>query len=200
MNQTAGFTFPDFRFQLPGWVSSVLPAPDHIYRTDEEKMRLAIALARENVRNDTGGPFGAAVFNRDTGRLIAPGVNIVVPARWSGGHAEMVAYALAQQVLETHDLGGEDMPFCELFTSTEPCSMCLGATPWSGVRRVVCAARDEDARAAGFDEGPKPADWSDALEQRGISVARDLLREEAIRVLQDYVQRGKPIYNARQKS
>ncbi len=161
-------------------------------------MRLAIDLARENVRRDTGGPFGAAVFDRDSGRLIAPGVNIVVPACWSGGHAEMVAFALAQQAFRTHDLGGHGMPFCELFSSTEPCAMCLGAAPWSGIRRLVCAAADEDARRVGFDEGPKPDDWVAGLEQRGIAVRSGVLKNEAVAVLRDYADQGKPIYNARQ--
>ncbi len=190
--------FSGFTFRLPGWVASVLPEPSHVFRSDEEKMRLAVTLAEENVRQDTGGPFGAAIFNRDSGRLIVPGVNIVIPAHWSGGHAEMVAFALAQQLYRTHDLGGANMPFCELFTSTEPCAMCLGATPWSGVRRLVCGARDEDARSVGFDEGPKPADWMAALEERGIQVVRDVLREEAAGVLRNYAEQGKPIYNARQ--
>lgn len=196
MNQEPN-SFPDIRFRLPGWVAEAIPPYTHAFRTDEEKMRLAIMLARENVRHDTGGPFGAAVFDRDSGRLIAPGVNIVVPAHWSGGHAEMVAFALAQQQLKTHDLGGGGMPFCELFTSTEPCAMCLGATIWSGVRRLACAARDQDARRAGFDEGPKPRNWAAELEKRGISVTKDLLRKDAASVLMDYVGHGKPIYNAR---
>lgn len=161
-------------------------------------MRMAVMLAKENVRQDTGGPFGAAVFDRNSGLLIAPGVNIVVPAHWSGGHAEMIAIALAQQNLKTHDLGGEGMPFCELFTSVEPCAMCLGAIPWSGVRRVVCGARDEDARRVGFDEGPKPDNWIGELEERGISVTCDVLRDEAAGVLHEYAEVGKPIYNARQ--
>jgi len=191
-------TFPDLRFHLPEWVSSVMPLADHVFLDDEEKMRLAVMLAKENVRHDTGGPFGAAVFDRKSGRLIAPGVNIVVPAHWSGGHAEMVALALAQQNLKTHDLGGDGMPFCELFTSVEPCAMCLGAVPWSGVRRLVCGARDEDARRVGFDEGPKPDDWIGELEDRGISVIRNVLRDEAAEVLREYASGGKIIYNARQ--
>jgi len=191
-------TFPDLRFRLPEWVASVMPLTDHIFKDDEEKMRLAVMLAKENVRHDTGGPFGAVIFDRNSGLLIAPGVNIVVPAHWSGGHAEMIAMALAQQNLKTHDLGGDGMPFCELFTSVEPCAMCLGAIPWSGVRRVVCGARDEDARRIGFDEGPKPDNWIGELEQRDISVTCDVLRDEADGVLRDYAEGGKPIYNARQ--
>ena len=75
--------------------------------------------------------------------------------------------------------------------------MCLGATPWSGVRHLVCAARDEDARAVGFDEGVKPTLWVGALEERGITVERDVLRQEAADVLREYADRGGEIYNSR---
>jgi tRNA(Arg) A34 adenosine deaminase TadA len=74
--------------------------------------------------------------------------------------------------------------------------MCFGASPWSGVRRLVCGARDEDARAIGFDEGPKLADWITALNDRGIAVLRDVLRDEAVGVLKDYIEAGGIIYNA----
>jgi tRNA(Arg) A34 adenosine deaminase TadA len=74
---------------------------------------------------------------------------------------------------------------------------CFGATTWSGVRRLVCGARDEDARAIGFDEGPKLPDWVGALEERGISVVRDTCRDEAAAVLRDYAESGGLIYNAR---
>jgi tRNA(Arg) A34 adenosine deaminase TadA len=74
--------------------------------------------------------------------------------------------------------------------------MCFGAIPWSGVTRLVCGARDEDARRIGFDEGPKLSDWQDALKVRGIIVARDVLRKEAVGVLDLYVRLGGPIYNA----
>ena len=75
--------------------------------------------------------------------------------------------------------------------------MCLGAIPWSGVRRVVCGARGADACAIGFDEGAKPADWVAALTGRGIEVLRDVLRDEAQAVLRHYAESGRNIYNAR---
>jgi tRNA(Arg) A34 adenosine deaminase TadA len=74
--------------------------------------------------------------------------------------------------------------------------MCFGAIPWSGVPRLVCGARDEDARRIGFDEGPKLSGWQEALENRGIHVVRDVLRKEAVEVLDLYVRLGGPIYNA----
>jgi tRNA(Arg) A34 adenosine deaminase TadA len=75
--------------------------------------------------------------------------------------------------------------------------MCLGAISWSGARRVVCGARESDARAIGFDEGPKLSDWVSALASRGIEVIRDVCRSEAREVLRRYAEAGGPIYNAR---
>ncbi len=197
MSNQASSRFPQLTIWLPAWVDSFLADPDTVYPTVQDRMNIAIGLARHNVKNGTGGPFGAAIFDMDTHKLIAPGVNLVVPTRWSGGHGEMVAYAIAQQILQSHDLGGTGMPRLELVTSTEPCSMCFGATPWSGIRRLVCGARDSDARAIGFDEGPKLEQWVQALESRGIEVVQDILRTEASEVLQAYASSGGIIYNGR---
>jgi tRNA(Arg) A34 adenosine deaminase TadA len=161
-------------------------------------MALAVKLARSNVQHGTGGPFGAGIFESETGRLLAPGVNLVVSAATSIAHAEIVAIAIAQQVIGNFDLGAEGLPPYELVSSAEPCAMCLGAVPWSGVRRLVCGARDEDARRIGFDEGPKPEKWVLALESRGIAVVTDVCRSEAIAVLDGYRRQGGPIYNARE--
>ena len=182
--------------RLPQWLREFVMEREVRFDTREARMRFAIDLARQNVEHKTGGPFGAAVFEGDSGRLIAPGVNLVEPLNCSIAHAEMVAIAMAQQAIGSYDLGAGGM-FCELVTSTEPCAMCLGAIPWSGVRRVLCGARGEDACAIGFDEGAKPGDWVGALETRGIEVVRDLCRDEAQAVLQQYLTAGGRIYNAR---
>ena len=187
--------FPRVVLRLPDWVEDTLA--DRVYPTVEDRMRLAVELSRLNVRHGSGGPFGAAIFERETGELLAPGVNLVVGANCSVFHAEMVAIMVAQQMVGDFDLGGEDRPAYELVASTEPCAMCLGATPWSGVRRLVCGARDEDASAIGFDEGEKPVQWVPALERRGIAVVRDVLREEAASVLREYAVSGGEIYNPR---
>jgi tRNA(Arg) A34 adenosine deaminase TadA len=192
-----GFVFPEVTLRLPEWVGEHA-AGGHLYRTVEERMRFAVELSRQNVRRGTGGPFGAAIFERETGRLLAPGVNLVVGSGCSVFHAEMVAVMVAQRVLGTFDLGGGDLPAYELVATTEPCAMCLGATPWSGVRHLVCGARDEDARAVGFDEGVKPEFWVGALQDRCITVERDVLREEAADVLREYAEGGGEIYNSRQ--
>jgi len=158
-------------------------------------MRFVIALARQNVQHETGGPFASAVFER-SGRLIALGVNTVVSSNCSVLHAEIVALAFAQKALGRYDLSDGGRLHYDLVASAEPCAMCFGAVPWSGVQGLVCGARDEDARAIGFDEGPKLDDWVSALHNRGIVVVRDVLREEAAAVLREYVAAGGTIYNS----
>lgn len=189
--------FPRVALGLPGWIDDLVADVDHEYPTDVDRMRLIVELSRRNVQNATGGPFGAAIFDLSTNRLVAPGVNLVPTTNLSIAHAEMVAIMVAQKVVGSFDLGGPGLPPYELVASTEPCAMCFGAVPWSGVRRLVCGARDEDARAIGFDEGPKMPDWVPALEERGISVVRDVCREEAATVLREYAERDGIIYNAR---
>jgi tRNA(Arg) A34 adenosine deaminase TadA len=188
--------FPAVTLRLPDWVGGLLTG-DGVYPTVEDRVRLAIELSRSNIRHGTGGPFGAAIFERETGRLLAPGVNLVTSLGCSVFHAEMVAIMLAQSAVGDFDLGGAGHTSYELVASTQPCAMCMGATPWSGVRHLVCGARDEDAEEIGFDEGMKPADWVRSLEERGITVERDILRYEAVSVLREYVEKDGEIYNAR---
>lgn len=185
----------EFHVRLPDWVEPFLKQSPQMFPTIEERMRLVIQLSRRNVENRLGGPFGAAVFDAG-GRLVASGVNMVTAAGCSILHAEMVALALAQKRLGRYDISDGGRFSFDLFASTEPCAMCFGAIPWSGVKRLVCGARDADARAVGFDEGPKLPDWPAALTSRGITVVRDALREEAAAVLQAYAAAGGPIYNA----
>jgi tRNA(Arg) A34 adenosine deaminase TadA len=166
------------------------------YRSEEDRMRLAIELARQNVLHGTGGPFGAGVFESDSGRLIAAAVNSVTRLNNSVLHAETLAIMLAQARLGTYALGSAESDGYVLVSSCEPCAMCLGATLWSGVRGLVCGASKEDATAVGFDEGPVfPESWA-YLEARGIRVSRGVLRMEAAAVLELYRASGGPIYNA----
>jgi len=186
--------FKSIHIDLPAWMQqSLLDAPE-FFATHNERMKFAIDLSRQNIEHNTGGPFGAAVFDMDSGRLIAAGVNMVTTACFSIAHAEIVALAQAQAILGNFNLGGKEMPRCELVTTTAPCAMCLGAIPWSGVRMLVCGARDEDARAVGFDEGSKRLDWIDELKVRDIDVVCDVLRSEAATVLTDYVKNGGIVY------
>jgi tRNA(Arg) A34 adenosine deaminase TadA len=173
----------DVHIDYPAWIDEVV-AWDTPYANDEAKMRLAIALSHENVERDTGGPFGAAIFERYSGRLVAVGMNSVVRLNNCTLHAEMVAFMTAQH-----------LPAHELFTSCEPCAMCLGATLWSGVRRVVYGADREDAARLQFDEGPVFPESYRYLEERGVAIVRNLLRGEAAAVLERYRAKSGTIYN-----
>jgi tRNA(Arg) A34 adenosine deaminase TadA len=190
--------FQPFRLELPGWITEYLMQQQETYPTREARMDLVTTLARLNIQFGTGGPFGAGIFRLDTQQLVAPGVNLVLSSKSSIAHAEIVAIMMTQQAAGSHDLGAIGFPPHELVTSCEPCGMCLGAISWSGVQQVVCGARGSDAEAVGFDEGPKPADWITELEQRGITVTRDIGRTNAAAVLQRYVQNGGEVYNGRQ--
>jgi tRNA(Arg) A34 adenosine deaminase TadA len=186
---------PHVTIHLPTWVESFLATAPTIFKSVEDRMRFVLELSGQNVQQGTGGPFAAAVFEND-GRLVTAGVNLVVTAKCSVFHAEIVALALAQRVMGRYDLSDGGRLQYDLFATTEPCAMCFGALPWSGVQRLVCGARDEDARAIGFDEGPKMIDWVTALNDRGIAVVRDVLRTDAVAVLQNYAVTGGTIYNA----
>jgi tRNA(Arg) A34 adenosine deaminase TadA len=182
------------RVDYPAWVDDVV-AWDAVCRTDEERMRVAIAVARENVERDTGGPFGAAIFERESGRLVAVGMNSVVRLNNCTLHGEMVAFMMAQARVGSFTLNAPQLPAHELVTSCEPCAMCLGATLWSGVRRVVYGARREDAARLRFEEGPVFPESYRYLEARGITIVPDVLREEAVAVLDRYRARRGTIYN-----
>jgi tRNA(Arg) A34 adenosine deaminase TadA len=183
---------------LPAWLEHAFPSLDRSFSGTEDRMRFVIGLAEQNIAAGTGGPFAAALFDGGTGRFVAAGVNLVTTLNSSIAHAEIMAIMLAQQREGTYDLGGSGMPLFELVTSAEPCAMCLGAIPWSGVRRLVCGASGEDVAVIGFDEGAKPAGWQRELEVRGIAVERNVCRSEAVAVLRRYAQQGGVIYNARQ--
>lgn len=110
-----------------------------------EFMREAIRIAVENVKNHTGGPFGAVVVK--DGKIIASSGNTVVPSNDPTAHAEVNAIRAACQALGTYQLTG-----CEIYTSCEPCPMCLGAIYWARPERVYYACTKDDAADSGFDD------------------------------------------------
>lgn len=151
-------------------------------------------------------------------KLVSIGMNRVVPLNNSTLHGEMVAIQLAQQKIGSFTLmvDKEENDICttvdddngdtkeeklskkkrqfELFTSCEPCAMCLGATLWSGVSRIVCGATKDDAQSIGFDEGPVYTSSYTHLEGCGVAVTKNVLRENAADVLRRYGSSGL-IYN-----
>ena len=193
MTDNTSMSAANLQLDLPTWCDPFLAQRGEHFNSTTKRMQLALALAQQNIEH-RGGPFGAAVFDQQ-GRLLSIGMNLVSPAKCSILHAEVVALVLAEQQLHSYDLSLHGKQHLELVTSCEPCTMCLGAVIWSGVHRLTCGARDEDARAIGFDEGPKPKHAFAELEHRGIHVERDVLRHEAVAILQAYQHSGQPIYN-----
>jgi tRNA(Arg) A34 adenosine deaminase TadA len=184
----------EIRITNPDWVDAVVDL-QRTYPDDDARIRVAIALARENVVRGTGGPFGAAVFDGASGKLIGIGTNGVLRLNNSSAHAEIIALMMAQAHVRSFTLQGNGSMRHELFSSCEPCAMCLGATLWSGVNRLVFAATREDATRLSFDEGPVFPESYRYLAERGVAIERGRLRQEAVAVFDLYVERGGPIYN-----
>lgn len=182
------------RLSLPDWIKDLQPDLQRSYPSDDEKMRLAIDLAVRNVREQTGGPFGAAIFDSDSGQVVSVGVNRVVPLNNSTAHAEMMAFMLAQQRLHSYRLNATQHRFV-MATSAQPCAMCYGASAWAGINRILIGARRRDVESlTEFDEGPMPRNWIKGLQDRGISVTRDVLRRQACEVFLEYRKRQGTAY------
>jgi tRNA(Arg) A34 adenosine deaminase TadA len=188
-----------FRLDLPDWVPAELQQLHEFFPDLEMRMAAVLRFAGLNTEHQTGGPFAAGVFERDSGRVVAVGVNRVVPCTCSSAHAEMMALSLAQQRLGVYDLGGPGMPAHQLVVNWSPCAMCFGAVLWSGVRSLVIAGADPEMMAiTGFDEGPMPADWRGELARRGIELVEGVLRDQALADFRVFAASNPEIYNGRQ--
>ena len=135
-------------------------------------MRQAIHLAVQNVRSGRGGPFGALVVKE--GQLVGSGTNSVTTSNDPTAHAEVVAIRSACLALGTFQLAG-----CELYSSCEPCPMCLGAIYWARPERFYFASGRDDARSYGFDDAFIYDELNRSSEKRTISGQR-LLRDEGV--------------------
>jgi guanine deaminase len=135
-------------------------------------MQRAIALATENVLSGAGGPFGAVVVRN--GQIIATGVNLVTSTNDPTAHAEVVAIRAACKALGDFRLAG-----CVVYTSCEPCPMCLAALYWSRCDAIFYGNSAADASAAGFDDSLLYAEVSRPIDQRRIPMNR-LLANQAM--------------------
>lgn len=188
-----------FTLNLPDWAASEQAHLTPVIPAFEDRMRAVLRFARLNIEHQTGGPFAAGVFERDSGRLVVIGVNRVVPLNCSSAHAEVMALSLAQHILGTYDLGSPGLPAYQLVVNWAPCAMCFGALLWSGIRSLMIAGSDPAMEAiTGFDEGPLPADWRGELSKRGIELIEEVLREEALADFRSFAASGGPVYNGRQ--
>jgi len=187
----------ELNLELPEWIDTFLAEYPVVISSMETQMRFVLDLTERNIREKTGGPFGAAVFEQESGKLVSVGVNVVVEQNCSAAHAEMMALMLAQKKIGHYDLGDVRSVAHRLVTSGKMCAMCLGNVCWSGIKEVVSSAEPEDVeRITGFDEGPTPPDYNDQLKLRGINLVPELLREQGKKVLQLYIDQNGKVYNA----
>ena len=135
-------------------------------------MEKAIALATENVVSGRGGPFGAVIVK--SGEIVASGTNLVTASTDPTAHAEVVALRNAATALATFDLTG-----CEVYTSCEPCPMCLSAIYWSHCDAIFYGNTSADAAAAGFDDAFLYEEIKRPSGQRRIPSA-NILRQQAL--------------------
>jgi guanine deaminase len=137
-----------------------------------EFMQQAIALATENVLSGRGGPFGAVIVHN--GEVVATGSNLVTASNDPTAHAEVVAIRSACAKLNTFALTG-----CEIYTSCEPCPMCLAAVYWARLGAIYYGNTAADAAAAGFDDAFLYNEIKLPLDQRSIP-SINLLRDQAL--------------------
>ena len=188
----------DVRLSLPDWVEKELAERPNFFPSIEERMREVIRFSQLNIDHGTGGPFAAGVFEKSSGRLVAIGVNRVVPLNCSTAHAEIVALSFAQKELGVYDLGGPGLPEHQLVVNWLPCAMCYGAVLWAGIRSLVVAGSGSELEdITGFDEGPLHPSWKEELEKRGIEFIDGVLSDDAIEVFKSFSERGNLVYNSR---
>jgi guanine deaminase len=151
--------------------------PDH-----EKFMRVAIALSEQNVKDNAGGPFGAVIVK--DGVVVAQSANQVVMLNDPTAHAEVSAIRLACKLLGTHDLKG-----CIIYTSCEPCPMCLAAIYWARMDTVYYANSKIDASLTGFDDNFIYDELSKEFSQRKLEMVQ-LLRDEALAAFKTWKDSG----------
>src|SRR5688572_11363540 len=144
----------------------------------EKFMRRAIELAQQGVDENLGGPFGCVVVRE--GEIIGEGSNQVTSTNDPTAHAEVVAVRAACRNIESFQLDG-----CSIYTSCEPCPMCLGAIYWARPEKVFFACTREDAAAIGFDDNFIYEELERANDEREM-VLVSLMREEALEVFNNW--------------
>jgi len=145
-----------------------------------EFMSKAIVLAESNVKTLKGGPFGAVVVKN--GEIVGKGSNQVTVNNDPTAHAEVVAIRDAAKNLGTFDLSG-----CEIYSSCEPCPMCLGAIYWAHMDKLFYAATKDDAAKANFDDSFIYKEFALSKEDRSIPSVQ-MMREDAVKVFEEWIK------------
>ena len=156
--------------------------PDATQHPGSAFMRRAIELAREGVRSNQGGPFGAVIVK--DGVVIGEGCNQVLATNDPTAHAEIVAIRAACAQLGTFKLEG-----CELYTSCEPCPMCLAAAYWARLRSVHYACERTDAARAGFDDSFLYDEFARAPAERKLAL-ESMMRDEGLSAFEAWMDKA----------
>lgn len=143
-------------------------------------MRRAISLARKSMNEGQGGPFGAVIVRQ--GEIIGEGWNQVVSSKDPTAHGEISAIRDACARRDSFSLHG-----CDIYTTGQPCPMCLGAIHWARLDRIYYGFRISDAAAIGFDDTSIFEEFAKHPEQRSIA-STELLRDEALVLAEEYQQ------------
>lgn len=149
-------------------------------------MKQAILLSKENLSKVSGGPFGAVIVK--DGKIVSGGSNQVTTHNDPTAHAEIEAIRAACKALNTFSLEG-----CEIYTSCEPCPMCLSAIYWARIEKIFYANTREDAAALNFDDEFLYEEIGKPVSQRKIPM-NQLLREEALKVFTEWENKKDKIH------
>lgn len=148
---------------------------------EHQFMRAAIELARQGMNNGQGGPFGCVIVKGD--EVVGQGCNTVTSSNDPTAHAEVVAIRNACQHLQVHQLTG-----CELYTSCEPCPMCMGAIYWARPDKVFFGGTRFDAAFAGFDDSFIYEELTVPMDDRKIPIL-NIGREEAVKLFEEWIEK-----------
>jgi len=151
----------------------------------EKFMKMAISLSEQNVKKALGGPFGAVIVKE--GKVISKSANMVTTSNDPTAHAEISAIRKACKKLNTFDLTG-----CVIYTSCEPCPMCLGAIYWSRIGLIYYANTKSDAAEIGFDDQFIYEELELAMNQRKLPL-KQIMRHEARQAFDQWVASGSKV-------
>lgn len=188
MEKSLGKTNSVFVAASSGIVSN--EEPDNNKIAEASRIIAALQYELEELAELGSGPFAAAIYDAE-GNLVVKMPNTVTLTNCSHNHAEMNVIKAAEEKLGTYDLS----PFhLKLYSTSEPCLMCMGGIMWSGIKEVYYGVPTESVEEiTGFDEGYKPR-WREEFKKRGIIVYGNIERELGEQALRNYVAKGKTIY------
>jgi len=155
---------------------------------DDSIMKKAIEQARKTMNQDVGGPFGAAIIDKD-GTVLSVASNSVLGDHDATAHAEINAIRIASKKKQTHDLSG-----CVLYTTAYPCPMCLGAIIWANIKTVYYGCHKEDAAAIGFRDDFIYSFIKDGCDDPAILSIEEKDRDACLRLFEEYKEKDKQLY------